>query len=146
MIFPLLSSLPDLPSASSYSCPSPPPLIASFFSALPFFYPLRLSSFCFLHHLRFFIVVTSALVSSPLSPPTPHLRRSRAHLGCHINSMLCNLRYVYEPGSPFDFFCVWNVIFFSRWSHFRCFPTLFTTFLPACHLCVLACLCVLLLA
>lgn len=45
-----------------------------------------------------------------------------------------------------DFFFVWNVIFFSRWSHLLRFPTLFATFLPACHLCVLACLCVLLLA
>lgn len=82
--------------------------------------------------------------SLPSDPSSPQVQSTSwmPHQQYVMQPTVC----LYEPGSPFDFFCVWNVIFFSRWSHFLCFPTLFTTFLPACHLCVLACLCVLLLA
>lgn len=101
--FPFLSSLPDLPSASSYSCPCPASLITLFFSA-SFRPTLHLSLLSASFVISDLTVVTSLphLLFS-LRLPSPTFYRSRVHLGCLISSMLCNLRYVFEPASPLFF-------------------------------------------
>lgn len=120
--FPLISSWPTfcifllmpIPSFSNY-----------FFSSFIFYYSLSLF-FYLLCHLWCYCL-------SSLFTSTVFFHRSRAHLGCHINSMLCNLRYVFEPASTL--FLLSHVIF-SQWSHFLHFPTLFTTSSFTLHSCL----------
>lgn len=135
--FPFLSSLPDLPSASSYSCPCPASLITLFFSA-SFRPTLHLSLLSASFVISDLTVVTSLphLLFS-LRLPSPTFYRSRVHLGCLISSMLCNLRYVFEPASPLFFMsCVIFPPVDSFSPFFNTFHTLFyTTFLPVISVC-----------
>lgn len=57
-------------------------------------FPLHPSAFCLLRHLRFDCRHLHLLLSPRLFLFHLILSRSRVRLGCLINSMLCNLRYV----------------------------------------------------
>lgn len=135
--FLFFSSLPDLPSASSYSCSWPSSLMTLFFSLsfVPCSVFLLSASFVILD----LTVVTSTFASSPLlsllSLSYFFLHRSRAHLGCLINSMLCNLRYVFEPASPF-FFMSYVIIYFLQFSTLFRYSFFYLTFLLVTPVCM----------
>lgn len=70
----------------------PMPCFVNYFISLLF--PLHPSAFCLLRHLRFDCRHLYLHLSPRLFLFHLILHRSRVRLGCLINSMLCNLRYV----------------------------------------------------
>lgn len=68
------------------------PCFVNYFISLLF--PLHPSAFCLLRHLRFDCRHLYLHLSPRLFLFHLILHRSRVRLGCLINSMLCNLRYV----------------------------------------------------